>query len=93
MAFAQSDRSPVVSELGVRGFILQQFPRARKQQISNADELLQSGILDSLGILQVVTFIEQEYGFTVSDDDLVPENFQSIDRISAFIQGKRPSKP
>jgi acyl carrier protein len=46
-----------------------------------------------MGILQVVTFIEKEYAFTVSDEDLVPENFQTIDRIAAFIQTKSPGTP
>jgi acyl carrier protein len=92
MAIPQGDQFPVVSDLAVREFILRQFPRARKQQINNSDHLLESGTLDSLGILQVVTFIEQEYGFTVSDEDLVPENFQTIDRISAYIDSKKSSK-
>lgn len=89
MAFPQSDRYPVNSELAVREFILHQFPRARKRQINNSDPLLEGGLLDSLGILEVVTFIEQEYGFTVSDEDLVPENFRTIDRIGAFIKNKK----
>lgn len=93
MAFPQRHRSLVVFEAAVREFILQQFPRARKQQINNSDHLLESGMLDSLGVLQVVTFIEGEYGFSVSDEDLVPENFQTIDRIAAFIQSKNPPKP
>ena len=72
----------------VREFILKQFPLARKQQIKDSDPLLESGMVDSMGVLDVVTFIEHEYSITVSDEDLSPENFQSIDRISAFIQSK-----
>ena len=93
MASTESDRPQTVSQLAVREFILQQFPRARKQQIKDSDQLLESGMLDSLGVLQVVTFIEQRYGFTVSDDDLVPENFQTIDRMNAFIQSKKLATP
>ena len=72
----------------VREFILRQFPLARKHQIKNSDPLLESGTLDSMGVLEVVTFIEQQYSICVSDDDLVPEHFQSIDRIAGFIAGK-----
>lgn len=93
MASTESDQPQTVSQLAVREFILQQFPRARKQQIKDSDQLLESGMLDSLGVLQVVTFIEQRYGFTVSDDDLVPENFQTIDRMNAFIQSKKLATP
>lgn len=90
MAFAKGEQSHVTSELAasVREFILKQFPLARKHRIKNSDPLLESGMLDSMGVLEVVTFIEQEYSIGVSDDDLVPENFQSIDRVAAFIQSK-----
>jgi acyl carrier protein len=90
MAFAKWNQSPVTSDLAasVREFILKQFPLARNHRINNADPLLESGVLDSMGVLDVVAFIEQEYSISVSDDDLVPENFQSIDRIAAFIQCK-----
>ena len=69
----------------VRQFILKQFPLARKRQLQDSDALLESGIVDSLGVLQVVTFIEQAFSVKVSDDDLVPDNFQTIDRITALI--------
>ena len=90
MAFPKREQFPVTSDLnaGIREFILKQFPLARKQQIRDSDSLLESGMLDSMGVLDVVTFIEQEYSFTVADEDLSPENFQSIDRIAAFIQSK-----
>jgi acyl carrier protein len=72
----------------VREFILKQFPLARKHQVKNSDPLLESGMLDSMGILEVVTFIEREHSIGVCDEDLVPENFQSIDCIAAFIRSK-----
>jgi len=70
-------------------FILEKFPLARKQQLKGSDALLESGILDSLGILDLVAFIEQEYSISVADEELVPENFQTLDRLVAFIQSKR----
>jgi len=69
----------------VRQFILKQFPLARKRQIRDSDALLESGMVDSLGVLQVVNFIEEEFSIKISDDDLVPDNFQTIDRITALI--------
>lgn len=76
------------STIQIREFILEKFPLARKQQLKDSDALLESGILDSLGVLDLVHFIEQEFSITVADDELVPENFQTIDRIAAFIGNK-----
>jgi acyl carrier protein len=73
-------------DLKIRGFILEKFPLARKQQIKGSDALLESGILDSLGILDLVTFLEQEFSITIADDELVPDNFQTIDGIVAFVE-------
>jgi acyl carrier protein len=70
----------------IKDFIWQHFPLARTQKIVDADSLLEKGILDSLGVLEVVTFIEHEFHISLSDDDLVPENFQSIECIAAFVQ-------
>ena len=72
----------------VRGFILKSFPLARKQQIKNSDALLESGMIDSQGVLEVVAFIEREFSTVVADEELSPENFQTIDRIAAFIRSK-----
>jgi acyl carrier protein len=72
----------------IRAFILEKFPLARKQQLKNSDALLESGILDSLGVLDLVSFVEREFSIAVSDDELVPENFHTIDRIVAFIESK-----
>lgn len=72
----------------VRAFVLKSFPLARKQQVKGSDALLESGMIDSQGVLEVVDFIEKRFSTTVEDDELVPENFQSIDRIAAFIQSK-----
>jgi acyl carrier protein len=76
----------------VRNFILKKFPLARKQQIKDPDMLMESGILDSQGVLEVVAFIEQEFSIPVMDEDLVPENFQTIDRIAGFIADKTKSR-
>lgn len=73
----------------IRGFILEKFPLARKQGIKNNDKLLEGGILDSLGVLDLVSFIEREFVVQVSDEELVPENFQTINCLVAFLEKKR----
>jgi acyl carrier protein len=72
----------------VRQFILDSFPLARKKQLKNSDPLLESGIIDSQGVLDVVIFIEQRFATTVDDEELVPENFQTIEGIAAFVRSK-----
>jgi acyl carrier protein len=72
----------------VRKFILKSFPLTRTKQIKNSDALLESGIIDSQGVLEVVAFIECEFSTIVEDEELSPENFQTIDRIAAFIRSK-----
>jgi acyl carrier protein len=72
----------------VRKLVLDTFPLARKQRIRNSDALLESGIIDSQGVLEVVAFIERKHSIVVTDEELVPENFQTIDHIAAFIAGK-----
>jgi len=70
----------------IKDFIWQHFPLARTRKIIDTDPLLETGILDSLGILEVVTFIEHEFHIILNDDDLIPENFHSIECIVEFIK-------
>ena len=90
MLFAQGEQPSVTSDFAgsVREFILKQFPLARKHRVKDSDHLLESGMLDSVGVLEIVSFIEQKYGVAVSDEDLVPENFQTIDRIAGFVRSR-----
>jgi acyl carrier protein len=73
----------------VRQFITRQFSHARTRALADGDPLLESGIVDSLGVLDLVTFIESEFGVSVADEELIPEHFNSIDRIAAYIQSKQ----
>jgi acyl carrier protein len=53
------------------------------------DDLLSSEIIDSMGILQLVAFIEEKYGIEVGDEDIVPENFKTLQCMAEFIQKKK----
>jgi acyl carrier protein len=69
------------------------FPLARKQSIFKDDSpLLDSGIIDSLGVLDLIKFIEEEFKIMVSDEDLLPENFETVANMSAFVQTKNSGK-
>jgi acyl carrier protein len=73
----------------IQSFVLDKFPLARKQGIRSSDHLLDTGVVDSLGVLDLVTFIEQEFGITVVDEELGPENFQTIECLAGFVERKR----
>jgi acyl carrier protein len=51
-------------------------------------DLLAADLIDSLGITELVTFLEGRYGIQVADEDLTPENFKSVDAIAAFVTRK-----
>ena len=72
--------------LQIREFVLQKFPLARKQKVANDDNLLESGIIDSLGVLDLVAFLQQEFAVAVADEDLTPENFQNIECMARFVE-------
>ena len=73
----------------VRQFITSHFSQARVATLSDEDPLLKNGIVDSLGILDIVSFIESHFGIRVADEELVTEHFGSIRRIAAFIHTKQ----
>ncbi|MGC2110635.1 MAG: acyl carrier protein [Candidatus Korobacteraceae bacterium] len=70
----------------IRKFILQTFPLARRRNITDSADLLESGIIDSLGVLDLVTFLQQEFAVSVDDDDLTPDNFKSIECMAQFVE-------
>ena len=76
----------------IQRFILDRFPLARKQSFDQATPLLDNGLLDSLGILDVVGFVEESFGISLSDDELVPENFQTVGHLAAFVAKKQNEK-
>ena len=56
--------------------------------LSHDEDLLAAELIDSLGITELVGFLEERFGIRVEDDDLTPDNFRSVDAIVAFVRGK-----
>lgn len=59
------------------------------QVLSDADSFIETGTIDSTGVLEVVSFLENSFGFVVHDREMVPENLDSIDNLVRFIQRKQ----
>ncbi len=53
-----------------------------------ADSLIGTGVIDSTGILELIEYLEQEFGIEVDDTETVPENLDGVSRITAFVQRK-----
>lgn len=73
-------------------FILKRFPLARKRNPDFGYDLLANGVIDSLGVLDLVSMLEKDFGVVVNDDELTPENFQSVADIARFVDSKHAVK-
>jgi len=70
-------------------FIKENFITGRSQkEISPEESLVDSGIIDSTGILELVMFIEEKYSITIEDEELIPENLDSVKNLVAFLGRK-----
>ena len=74
----------------VRTFILENYLFTDDESALGPDEsLLDRGIVDSTGMLEIIMFIEDELGVQVADEEMIPENLDSVNRIAAFVSGKK----
>ena len=67
-------------------------PDAALLPLTNETSLLDSGILDSLSLLRLVVFLEERFGITMGDADLLPENFSSVNAICAYLRSREAGK-
>ena len=76
-------------EQQIRDFVTANFYVADPKALENSTSLLDAGIIDSTGVLEVIMFIETTFGVSVEDSEMLPENLDSIERIAAFVARKR----
>lgn len=57
--------------------------------LQDGDSFLDSGIIDSTGVLEIILFIEETFGVKVNDDEMIPANLDSVDNLAAFINRKQ----
>lgn len=76
------DNQGIISE-----YIQREFTKGRNSAVDCSEDLLSSGILDSLAILQLVSFVEQRFNCSIPVEDIVYENFCSVDAIAGYLQG------
>jgi len=72
----------------VREFVVENFLFGDGEALKYDTSFMEEGIIDSTGILELVFFLEETFGFSVEDDELVPENMDSLQNIALFIDRK-----
>ena len=78
----------------LRDFILENFLYGdRNTPLAADDSFSGRGIVDSTGILELVAFVETSFGISVADEEIVPENFDSIERLTRYVNRKRTGAP
>lgn len=76
----------------VKSFIIENFLfGSTEETFADNDSFLETGIIDSTGILELIEYIEANFSITVNDNELVPENLDSLDKVSNFIKKKLQS--
>jgi len=79
-------------ETKIRQFLAENFILSEQlDQLGLDDSFLDNGIIDSTGILELIFFIEDQFGIQIDASEVLPENFDSINRLTAYIQRKQSS--
>ena len=73
----------------IRTFVIETFLFGQDNGLTNEISFLEQGIVDSTGVLELVAHLEKTYGIKVKDEELIPDNLDSIDAIAGFLAKKR----
>ena len=76
----------------LRAFIVDNFLFGADEPFADGDSLMDSGIVDSTGVLELIAYLEEQFGISVEDEELLPENLDSINNLAAFI-GRKQAAP
>ncbi|SFM99784.1 acyl carrier protein [Dokdonella immobilis] len=76
-------------EQRVRKFLRETFPVANETELTAEQSLLESGVLDSIGVLNLMTWLEREFAIYVEDHEVVPENIDGIGALVRYVESKR----
>ena len=72
----------------IKNFIIENFLFGNDEGLNEDTSFLDEGIIDSTGVLELVTYIEEEFAIKIDDEDLIPENLDSINNIAAYLLKK-----
>jgi len=77
----------------IRSYIIDTFLFGQEEKLDDSSSLLEQGVLDSTGALELVSHLESSYGVRVEADEMVPENLDSVDLLCDFVKRKLAGKP
>lgn len=73
----------------VRNFITETFLIGdEKSKLKDGDSFMQKGVIDSTGVMELASFVESEYNFSIDDNEMIPDNLDSIENLTKFIARK-----
>jgi len=72
----------------VKEFIIENFLFGNADGLQDGTSFLEEGIIDSTGVLELISFLEEEFSIEVEDEELIPENLDSINNVTVFLQKK-----
>jgi len=75
----------------IKNFIIENFLFGDEEGLNDQTSFLDAGIIDSTGILELVDFLDSEFSIKINDDEILPENLDSINYIINFLEKKRQS--
>jgi len=86
----QWGKRPVQTKDTIRDFIVTAFRYDESNgPLEGQESFLASGVIDSMGVLELVTFVESEFGITVEPHELLPDNLDSLNDLTAFVERKQ----
>ena len=72
----------------VREFVVENFLFGDGESLKDDTSFMEAGIIDSTGVLELIMFLEETYGIKIEDNELVPENFDTLDNIAHYLEEK-----
>jgi len=72
----------------IRQYLLAHAADSEVTHIADDESLLEAGVIDSAGMVDLIAFLEGTFGITIDEDDMIPENFDSLGAITAYVTDK-----
>jgi len=75
----------------LKQFVIDNFLYGRQEELRDEDSFLENGIIDSTGVLELISFLEERFGLTLEETDLTPDNLDSIEKVTRLVESRLPA--
>ena len=76
----------------LRSYIVENYLFGRDDSFSDSDSFWELGLMDSTGVLELISYLEEKYAITVESGDIIPQNLDSVERLAVFVRRKLQEK-